>query len=219
MLRSAATAGASLADAETNANAAVLAHSVLFIPNLDATHPALENRHRRAPARGSINWRDCAADFRELWRERHRCSLPAVFQPVFQVLAGRGTLAVAGLGKRAGIHLSNPRLVRAGGVLRYDEPKQPERSLAGNLFALEQHAAEQRLRPVIAFIGGQAQPARRLDRVLGCAFAEQVEPSELVLGLGVRVIRGGVAEHLARDVGIGLQRSGDAVEMIEPQSH
>src|SRR2546429_8483922 len=52
MLRSAATAGASLADAETNANAAVLAHSVLFIPNLDATHPALENRHRRAPARG-----------------------------------------------------------------------------------------------------------------------------------------------------------------------
>src|SRR6266545_3949093 len=81
------------------------------LPNLDATHPALENRHRRAPARGSINWRDCAADFRELWRERHRCSLPAVFQPVFQVLAGRGALAVAGLGKRAGIHLSNPRLV------------------------------------------------------------------------------------------------------------
>src|ERR687887_2197955 len=52
MLRSAASAGASLADAETNANAAVLAHSVLFIPNLDATHPALENRHRRTPARG-----------------------------------------------------------------------------------------------------------------------------------------------------------------------
>src|SRR2546430_16951581 len=52
MLRSSPPAGASLADAETNANAAVLAHSVLFIPNLDATHPALENRHRRAPARG-----------------------------------------------------------------------------------------------------------------------------------------------------------------------
>jgi hypothetical protein len=41
MLRSAASAGASLADAETSANAAVLTHSVLFIPNLDATHPAL----------------------------------------------------------------------------------------------------------------------------------------------------------------------------------
>jgi hypothetical protein len=40
MLRSAASAGASLADAETNANAAVLTHSVFFIPNLDATHPA-----------------------------------------------------------------------------------------------------------------------------------------------------------------------------------
>src|SRR5262245_36083685 len=52
MLRSAATAGARLADAKTNANAAVLAHSVLFIPDLDATHPALEDRNRRAPARG-----------------------------------------------------------------------------------------------------------------------------------------------------------------------
>src|SRR5262245_18811349 len=52
MLRSAATAGASLADAEINANAAVLAHSVLFIPDLDATHPALANTHRRALSRG-----------------------------------------------------------------------------------------------------------------------------------------------------------------------
>jgi hypothetical protein len=88
--------------------------------------------------------------------------------------------------------------------------------LAGDLFAFEQHAAEQRLRPVIAFIGRQAQPARRLDGVLGCAFAEQVEPSEVILGLGVGVIRGSVAEHLARDVGIGLQRSRDAVQMVEP---
>src|SRR5215510_1725218 len=52
MLRSAATAGASPADAETNANAAVLTHSDVLIPTLNATHPALAKTDRLPPAGG-----------------------------------------------------------------------------------------------------------------------------------------------------------------------
>jgi hypothetical protein len=49
MLRSAAAAGANTADASTNANDAVLAHSRFVITNLDWTHSALgiEIRVRR----------------------------------------------------------------------------------------------------------------------------------------------------------------------------
>jgi hypothetical protein len=49
MLRSAAPAGASIADASTNANDAVLAHSHFVITNLDPMHLALriEIRVRR----------------------------------------------------------------------------------------------------------------------------------------------------------------------------
>src|SRR5215467_6084189 len=49
MLRSAAHAGASIADARTNANAAVLAHSDFFIPSLNRTLPALARTDTRAP--------------------------------------------------------------------------------------------------------------------------------------------------------------------------
>src|SRR6516225_6718464 len=49
MLRSAAKAGASIADARTNANAAVLAHSDCFIPSLNQTLPALARTDTRAP--------------------------------------------------------------------------------------------------------------------------------------------------------------------------
>ena len=45
-------AGAGSADAVTNANAAVLAHSEVLIPNLNSTHFALAARHRRGPAEG-----------------------------------------------------------------------------------------------------------------------------------------------------------------------
>jgi len=59
----------------------------------------------------------------------------------------------------------------------------------------------------------------RLNGILRRAFAQEVEPSEIVLGLGIGEIRGGIAEHFARDIGIGLERSGDAVEVVEPQRH
>src|SRR5262245_10358276 len=52
MLRSAAMAGAGSADAATNANAAVLAHSEVLIPNLNSTDFALAATHRRGPAGG-----------------------------------------------------------------------------------------------------------------------------------------------------------------------
>jgi hypothetical protein len=49
MLRSAASAGAGIANAKTNANDAVLAHSHFVIADLDQMHPALliEIRVRR----------------------------------------------------------------------------------------------------------------------------------------------------------------------------
>src|SRR5438874_12963113 len=58
MFRSAAPPGASPADAATNANAAVLAHSDVLIARLSATHPALAHRNRRArPPGPSTRWR------------------------------------------------------------------------------------------------------------------------------------------------------------------
>ena len=68
-------------------------------------------------------------------------------------------------------------------VLGDDQPEQPERSLARHLLAVEQHAAEQRLRTMIALVGGEPQPARRLDRILGRALPSQKESAEIVLRL------------------------------------
>src|SRR6516164_7589533 len=170
MLRSAAHAGASIADARTNANAAVLAHSDFFIPSLNRTLPALARTDTRAPTvsrcrnryarpqRGSISLQGSKADFRKVWRQRHSLSFPAVFQPIFQVLARHCSLAFIGLGERVRVHVGNPGLIRPGGVLGDDEPEQPERGLAGDVLALEKHAAEQSLRPVIALVGRQPQP-------------------------------------------------------------
>src|SRR5215831_4939028 len=176
MLRSAANAGASIADARTNANAAVLAHSDFFVPSLNQTLPALARTETRAPngpanryarpQRGSISLQGSKADFRKVWRQRHSLSFPAVLQPIFQVLARHCSLAFIGLGERVRIHVGNPGFIRPGGVLGDDEPEQPERGLAGHVLALEQHAAEQSLRPVIALVGRQPQPPRRLDGVL-----------------------------------------------------
>jgi hypothetical protein len=71
-MRSAAMAGAGSADAVTNANAAVLAHSEVLIPNLNSTHFALAARHRRGPAEGpsgreAATWifGECGADATE----------------------------------------------------------------------------------------------------------------------------------------------------------
>src|SRR5213080_3957872 len=70
MFRSAAPTGASPADAATNANAAVLAHSDVLIARLNATHPALAQRNRRArPRDPSTRWR-AERIFRRVWRER-----------------------------------------------------------------------------------------------------------------------------------------------------
>jgi len=72
-------------------------------------------------------------------------------------------------------------LIRPGGVLGDDEPEQPERGLAQTLLALEQHAAEQSLRPVIALVGRQLQPPRRLDDILRRAFSRgEVRASGLI---------------------------------------
>src|SRR5262249_61616277 len=49
--------GARPADAATNANAAVLAHSDVLIARLNARHPALAQRNRRERPRGpSTRW-------------------------------------------------------------------------------------------------------------------------------------------------------------------
>ncbi len=41
----------------------------------------------------------------------------------------------------------------------------------------------------------------------------------MVLGLGIGIIGSGVAEHLARDIGVGVERARDALEMILPEGH
>src|SRR5207237_2384371 len=123
MFRSAAPAGASSADAATNANAAVLAHSDVLIARLNATHPALAQRNRRArPRDPSTRWR-AERIFRRVWRERHRRSLATIFQPIFQVLTGQGPLALVGLSKRVGVRVGDPGFVRPRGVFGNDEPE------------------------------------------------------------------------------------------------
>src|SRR5262249_34313406 len=191
MLRSAAHAGASIADARTNANAAVLAHSDFFIPNLNQTLPALAATDTCAPNGPGLARTDTRAPnggpsaCRVQKQISGKCgtnatalSFPAVFQPIFQILARHCSLAFIGLGERVRVHVGNPGFIRPGGVLGDDEPEQPERGLAGHVLALEQHAAEQSLRPVIALVGRQPQPPRRLDGVLRRAFAKEVESSE-----------------------------------------
>src|SRR5262249_57696359 len=103
MLRSAANAGASIADARPNATAAVLAHRDFFVPSLNQTLPALARTETRAPngpanryarpQRGSISLQGSKADFRKVWRQRHSLSFPAVLQPIFQVLSRHCSLA------------------------------------------------------------------------------------------------------------------------------
>ncbi len=90
----------------------------------------------------------------------------AAFHPIFQVLISQCSLLVGGLGERGSVRVGNPALVRPGAVLGDDQPEQAKRSLPRHVLALEQHGAEQGLRPMLALVGGEPQPARRLDGVL-----------------------------------------------------
>src|ERR671930_1555734 len=105
MLRSAAVAGAGSADAATNANAAVLAHSEVFIPNLNSTRSALAVRHRRAPAGGPSTRDarvqisvDCGASATEFHNAEGREYPPWLWGCRIRAakLAQLGTLACAG---------------------------------------------------------------------------------------------------------------------------
>ena len=51
----------------------------------------------------------------------------------------------------------------------------------------------------------------------GAPCPAQMEPAQVILRFRIRVMRGRVTEHFTRDVGIGLQCSGNAVVMIEPK--
>ena len=87
-------AGAGSADAETNANAAVLAHSEVLILNLNSTHFALAARHRRGPAEGPSGREAAAWIFGE-------CGADATKFHFVVCHSGRAAIA-AGLRRRYG---------------------------------------------------------------------------------------------------------------------
>src|SRR5215468_2414060 len=89
ILRSVAQAGASPADAATNANAAVLAHSDVLIARLNARHPALAQRNRRERPRvhqlgGALSRfrRSVARTPQMLTRDDFSASLPGTYGPL-----------------------------------------------------------------------------------------------------------------------------------------
>jgi hypothetical protein len=99
-------------------------------------------------------------------------------------------VVLGGLSKRARIQVGDPAFIETSAILGHDQPEQAERCLARNLIPLEQHLAEQRLRPVIPFVGCKIEPACRVNGVLvGSALAEQVEAPEIVLGLWIGKVK------------------------------
>ena len=74
---------------------------------------------------------------------------------------------------------------------------------------------------MLALLGGEAEPARAVAEVVPRrAGALQIEPGQIVLGIGVAEIGRGIGEHLARPVRIGLHlRIGNALEVVAPERH
>jgi len=59
---------------------------------------------------------------------------------------------------------------------------------------------------VLLVPGGKAEPARGLQRVGRPADPFQIEPAELVLGVGVAEIAGRIGEQFAGALRVGLHR-------------
>src|SRR6266540_16345 len=138
----------------------------------------------------------------------------AVAAPVFDVTVRQRSLVHVRLRHGAAIGLADPGIVRARAVLGDREPEQAHGGLARNPLPPEQHAAEQGLRAALALVRCQPQPARRLDAVLGGAVAEQVDPAEMILGIGIAEVGRGMAEQVERDRWVRLHRGvGDALEI------
>src|SRR6516225_10690878 len=140
--------------------------------------------------------------------------LLAPFEPILQVLMRKRAVALVRLGERTRIHVRDPAFVRTGTILRQNEPEQAAASLPWHFIPLEQHSTQQGLGPVVALLGGKAQPACRLDGVLTGPLSGEIEPAEIVLRFRVGVIRGGVPEHLTGEMLIGPQQAGNAVEVV-----
>src|SRR4051794_34764045 len=87
---------------------------------------------------------------------------PAALHPLLQHLEAHGAAAVGGLGEGAAVGFPEPALISAGAVTRQRQLHQAARGLPRQAVAVEQHLAEQRLRLVLALLGGEAEPARAI---------------------------------------------------------
>src|SRR6516225_9343082 len=98
----------------------------------------------------------------------------------------------------------DPSVLWAGRIAREREPHQAARGLTRYELALEQHVAEQRLRLILALVGGEAEPARRELRILRPNGSFDVDAAQIVLCIGVAEVGRRISKHLARAIRIGF---------------
>src|SRR6476661_7702384 len=177
-------------------------------------------RHR--PATGSpmsASTAMCAAGrsrrttcrYGRIWISRRRDAPPsshllaAALHPLLQHLEAHGAVVVGRLGEGAVVAFLDPGLFGTGAVTRQRQPHQAARGLPRQLVAVEQHLAEQRLRLVLALLGGEPEPARAIAEILARGVRGlQIQPGEIVLRIRIAEIGGRIGEHLPRPVRVRL---------------
>src|SRR5674476_745346 len=118
----------------------------------------------------------------EITRARARpamtdCLFPPRFHPALEIDQRQRALVLGRLLEGAVVELADPDLVGgAGAVLGEREPHQPARRLTRNIVAGKQHGAEHGLRRTLPLLRRQAEPARRLARIVWGADAVEIEP-------------------------------------------
>src|SRR5262245_46320585 len=162
----------------------------------------------RAYCAGSVTWVPAA-------RERTRRSIPAALDPALEIDQRQRALVVARLLERRVIELGDPGFLGGGAVARQRQPHQPARHLTRDVFAAKQHAAERGLRLMLALVGGEAEPARRLAGIVRRALSVEIEPRQVVLRIRIAEVGRRIREHLLRPHRVGFDRRvRDAIEVI-----
>src|SRR5262249_47224903 len=95
-----------------------------------------------------------------------RASILSALNPVLEHLQCHCAILCGGLRDRLVVACLDPGLVRPCAVARQGEPHQAARRLPGQPLTVEQHLAEQRLRLVLALLGGKPEPACAIGEII-----------------------------------------------------
>src|SRR5258707_15541586 len=104
--------------------------------------------------------------------------MAAAADPALEQDQRQGAFVVAGLLYRGLAQFGDPRFLGARSVAGDGEPHQARGALAHAMLAVEQDAAEDRLRLVVALVGGEDEPRHRALGIALDAIAVQIERSK-----------------------------------------